>query len=53
MFNLRNKLVEAKEQLAFSIIQENGKPLEAARIEVKQGIKMVEYCCNIDGLIMG
>ena len=51
-----------KDKLALAIIQENGKPLNAARIDVEKyfnnliivifrGIQMVEYCCNINNLI--
>jgi acyl-CoA reductase-like NAD-dependent aldehyde dehydrogenase len=66
MFKLRRALIKAQDEIAFSVIEENGKPLNAAKIDVQKfyklfqdfyqmfrGIKMVEYCCNIDNLMMG
>ena len=53
MFELRKKLIEAKEELAYSIVAEHGKPLSAARREVEKGIRMVEYCCNLSQYFIG
>ena len=36
MFKLRNALIKAQDEIAFSVIEENGKPLNAAKIDVQK-----------------
>jgi malonate-semialdehyde dehydrogenase (acetylating)/methylmalonate-semialdehyde dehydrogenase len=53
LFRYRQLLVEHLEELARLVTRENGKTLEEARGDVKRGLEVVEFACNIAHLLKG
>lgn len=53
MFNLQALIKENMEQLAESIVMENGKTMADARGDVFRGLEVVEYACNVSADMMG
>lgn len=53
MMRLLHLIEENKEELAESIVKENGKTIIDARGDVFRGIEVVEYSCNIASDLMG
>ena len=48
MFKLRNALIAAQDEIALSVIEENGKPLNAAKIDVQKFLnfyfEIIHFC---------
>jgi malonate-semialdehyde dehydrogenase (acetylating)/methylmalonate-semialdehyde dehydrogenase len=53
LFRFRELLEERFEDLARSIVRENGKLLSEARGSLRRGIDVVEFACGIPALMMG
>lgn len=53
MFRLKQALEENFEELAQSVVMENGKTIDEARGEVRRTIENVEVACGIPSLMMG
>jgi len=53
LFNFRNLLDAAKDELAHLLSSEHGKTVPDARGEVQRGIEVVEFACGISHLLKG
>ena len=53
LFRLKNLLEEHFEEIARTLVMENGKTLADARGEIRRGIENVEVACGIPTLMQG
>ncbi len=53
LFRVKELLEHNAEEIARSVVQENGKTLDDARGSVRRGIENVEVACGIPSLLMG
>jgi malonate-semialdehyde dehydrogenase (acetylating)/methylmalonate-semialdehyde dehydrogenase len=53
MFRYRELLLAAREELAQTIHQENGKTLDEARAEIQRAVEVVEFACALPQLAAG
>ena len=53
MFDYQRRLRDSLEEIALSIVHENGKTLVDARGDVTRGIEVVEHACSISTIMMG
>jgi len=53
MFNLQRLITERTDELAESIVRENGKTMADARGDVFRGLEVVEYACHVSADLMG